>query len=494
MRPAEAGDPRTVGRFRILARIGAGGMATVYFGRSPSGRPAAVKVLHAEFATDPPLRERFRAEVAAARAAGGPYSPAVLAADPDDERPWLATEYLAAVSLREAVRLGGPLPPGSARPLAVGLAEALASVHAAGVVHGDVNPANVLLTADGPRLVDFGLARLGPDAAAVPAGAPGFMAPEQALGGIVGPAGDVYGYGATLVYACAGTRVDGTAGVGDAHLRELLAQCLSREPARRPGIGDVVRRAASGAAAAPRTVHSGRFPGGGRPAGPGGAGGGRGGGRPAGPGGGGGRGGGAVPGLADRVKSGGHGTSGAPTVPFAAPAASVVVDDAGIGAAAAGTAWLAPAVIAGIERAAAEAVDPPPRGEPPVGRDAVGTGAPSDAAAGGSGGAGVVWDAAPDARVPGQAATAPENPDARVPDGAAAGPDDPGTPPRFSRRRLLLAAAGGPLLLGGGAPAAGTVRSGHDAIRVPFDGATFGTGGGRASDGGVAEVDGDGTT
>jgi serine/threonine protein kinase len=175
--PCEAGrDPRFVGRrYRILARIGSGGMAVVYLGRSRGGRLAAVKVMHAELAREPRPRERFRHEVAATEAAGGTHSPAVLAADPDARVPWLATEFLPAVSLHESVARFGPLPTDAVWRLAAGLAEALAAIHRTGLVHLDVKPANVLLTHDGPRVIDFGIATGARPAER--AGSLGFMAP-----------------------------------------------------------------------------------------------------------------------------------------------------------------------------------------------------------------------------------------------------------------------------------------------------------------------------
>jgi serine/threonine protein kinase len=178
--PLERGDPRAVGSYRILARIGTGGMAVVYLGRSRGGRVVAVKVMHAELAREPEYRDRFRREAAATRAAGGVHSPPFLDADPDADAPWMATAFLPSIPLREAVERFGPLPPASVRRLAAGLAEALAALHRAGIVHLDVKPANVLLTADGPRLIDFGIA-----AGTLPAGSAGswgFMSPEQVAG------------------------------------------------------------------------------------------------------------------------------------------------------------------------------------------------------------------------------------------------------------------------------------------------------------------------
>ncbi|MEO3928963.1 serine/threonine-protein kinase [Micromonosporaceae bacterium B7E4] len=240
-----------IGQYRILARVGAGGMALVYFGRSIGGRAVAVKVMHAEFAADPAYRARFRGEVAAARAAGGRYSPGVLDAAPDAPRPWMATQFLPAVSLRDAVRQFGPLTPDAVWSLAAGIAEALSSIHAAGIVHLDLKPANVLLTADGPRVIDFGIATAtGPGATApdgTRAGSWGFLSPEQLSGTPVGPASDVFSFGATIAYACTGAppSENGLAGLADDELRTLIAGCLRPDPAARPRLPELTGRLAS---------------------------------------------------------------------------------------------------------------------------------------------------------------------------------------------------------------------------------------------------------
>lgn len=234
MEPLEPGDPRTLGRYRILARVGTGGMAAVYLGRSRGGRAVAVKVMRADFARDPEYRDRFRREVAATTAVGGGYSPPVLDADPDAATPWMATEFLPSVSLREAVEKLGPLPADSVRRLAAGLAEALAAIHRAGIVHLDVKPANVLLTADGPRLIDFGIAA--GERPAGPAGSWGFMSPEQVAGDAGSPS-DVYSLGATLEYALGGQEAD------DA-LRTLIEDCRRPDPSARPTAAGLTERLA----------------------------------------------------------------------------------------------------------------------------------------------------------------------------------------------------------------------------------------------------------
>src|SRR5262249_38221485 len=153
--------PARVGPYRVLARLGEGGMGVVYLARSRSGQKVAVKVIRAGFTDNSEYRERFRREVHAARKVTGTFIAPVLEAEsnPDDEPPCLATESLPGLSLRETVHWFGPLPPDAVRALAAGLAEALTAVHRAGVVHRDLKPENVILTAGGPRVIDFGIAR-----------------------------------------------------------------------------------------------------------------------------------------------------------------------------------------------------------------------------------------------------------------------------------------------------------------------------------------------
>jgi hypothetical protein len=242
----EPGDPRVTGPYRLLARIATGGTATVYLGRSAGGRVVAVKVAHGHLAANPQVRAQFAHEVAVTRAAAGEYSPALLDDGAGAAVPWLALEFLPAVSLREAVRLTGPLPPEAVASLTIGVAEALRAVHAAGILHLDVNPANVLLTADGPRLIDFGLAGTDGAAPGSVAGAPGYIAPELLTGALATPASDVYALGATLVFAATGSRSGGVTSVTDETLRDVLGRCLGRDPALRPGLDELLRLPAAG--------------------------------------------------------------------------------------------------------------------------------------------------------------------------------------------------------------------------------------------------------
>lgn len=209
MQPLEAGDPRTIGPYRLLGRLGSGGMGRVYLGRSAGGRTVAVKIVHPYFASDDEFRARFRREVVAARRVGGEWTAEVLGADPEAAVPWVATAYVAGPSLDRALAAHGPLPERSVRAVGAGLARALVAVHALGLVHRDVKPSNVMLTLDGPRLIDFGIARATDGTASLTAsgasvGSPGYMAPEQILGKGVTGASDVFSLGAVLAFAATG--------------------------------------------------------------------------------------------------------------------------------------------------------------------------------------------------------------------------------------------------------------------------------------------------
>ncbi|MFD7119650.1 serine/threonine-protein kinase [Streptomyces sp. NPDC059922] len=274
MQPLEAGDPAIIGRYRLLGRLGSGGMGRVYVARSQGGRTVAVKVVHPHFATDDEFRARFRREVDAAQRVGtapdgSRRSAPVLDADPEAAVPWVATAYVAGPSLTQAVGTYGPLPEHSVRALGAGLAEALEAVHGLGLVHRDVKPSNVLLAPDGPRLIDFGIARATDGTASltstgVSVGSPGYMSPEQILGKAVSGASDVFSLGAVLAYAVTGTSPfpgDSSAallykvvheepelGSLRGELRELVADCLAKDPSARPAPAEIVRRLAGGMA------------------------------------------------------------------------------------------------------------------------------------------------------------------------------------------------------------------------------------------------------
>jgi Protein kinase domain len=247
-------DPQWVGRYRLLRRLGSGGMGQVFLGQSPGGRLVAVKLIRADLAADPEFRARFAREVAAARHVSGIFTAAVVDADPDGPQPWLVTAYVPGPSLADAVAGHGPLPIRTALTLAAGLAEGLGAIHAHGMVHRDLKPSNVLLAGDGPRIIDFGISRAA-DATALTladlvVGSPGFMSPEQAQGQEVGPSSDIFSLGAVLTFAATG---EGPFGTGSANallyrvvhdlpatgrlpgpIRPLVEGCLAKEPWRRP--------------------------------------------------------------------------------------------------------------------------------------------------------------------------------------------------------------------------------------------------------------------
>lgn len=208
-------DPQRVGPYRIVGRLGSGGMGRVYLGRSPGGRAVAVKVVRPELAAEEDFRHRFAREVDAARAVGGAFTAAVVDADPYGDPPWLATVYVAGPSLAEAVRGSGPFQEPQVRQLGVGLVEALQAMHAAKVVHRDLKPSNVMLAEDGPQVIDFGISQV--DGASrltltgMVLGTPTFMSPEQIMGVTVGPATDVFALGGVLCYAATGTAPFGEA-------------------------------------------------------------------------------------------------------------------------------------------------------------------------------------------------------------------------------------------------------------------------------------------
>lgn len=264
----QADDPRALGAYRLLGRLGAGGMGRVYLARSDRGRTVAVKLVHQELAGQEEFRRRFRAEVRAARQVGGEWTAPVLDADTEATVPWVATGYIAGPSLRQVVdQDSGPLPERSVRILAAGLARALQAIHAAGVVHRDLKPSNVLITLDGPRVIDFGIARAletvtdgGLTRTGAAVGSPGFMSPEQVRGARVTPASDVFCLGSVLAYAATGRMPFGTADSGvhalmyriaeeqpdltgvPAPLLPLIEACLAKDPEERPSPEELLER------------------------------------------------------------------------------------------------------------------------------------------------------------------------------------------------------------------------------------------------------------
>ncbi|MFG3101751.1 PQQ-binding-like beta-propeller repeat protein [Streptomyces sp. NPDC048182] len=253
-------DPRRIGPFEVLGRLGAGGMGLVYLARSASGRRVAIKTVRTELAEDQLFRVRFTREVEAARAVSGFYTAAVVDADPRAAVPWLATAYVPAPSLEEIVNECGPMPAQAVRWLAAGVAEALQSIHGAGLVHRDLKPSNVLVVEDGPRVIDFGIAsgvsntRLTMTNVAV--GTPAYMSPEQAKDSrSVTGASDVFSLGSMLVFAATGhppfhganpvetvfmllREGPDLAGLPD-ELRPLIESCMQMEATARPGPADL---------------------------------------------------------------------------------------------------------------------------------------------------------------------------------------------------------------------------------------------------------------
>jgi eukaryotic-like serine/threonine-protein kinase len=250
----QPGDPQVIGPYRMVGRLGQGGMGQVFLGVSPGGRPVAVKAIRPELASDPQFRIRFAREVAAARTVSGVFTAMVVGADVDGPIAWLATAYVPGPSLAEAITEHGPLPEASLLALAAGLAEALAAIHAAGVTHRDLKPSNVLLAEDGPRVIDFGISRAAESTTltqtGLTIGSPGFMSPEQAIGTEVGPPSDIFSLGTVLAFAATGKGPFGGGTTASllyrvvhetpdldgvpAAVRPLIERCLVKDPAQRP--------------------------------------------------------------------------------------------------------------------------------------------------------------------------------------------------------------------------------------------------------------------
>jgi WD40 repeat protein len=262
MDPLQPGDPSEVGGYRLLGRFAAGSMGQVFLGRSLGGRQVAVKLIRPEHADCGQFRSRFARDVEAARRAGGFHTAQVVDADPDADPPWMVTAYIPGPSLHEAVAADGPLSLDAVRALGAGLAEGLGAIHACGLVHGDLKPGKVILAADGPWIIDVGIARtLDVGALTAPGvivGTCAFMSPEQVRGDPAGPAGDVFSLGSVLAFAASGHSpfgADSTAtiierissgqpdlrDVPEGHeLRGLIAACLAKDPAGRPSVPGIL--------------------------------------------------------------------------------------------------------------------------------------------------------------------------------------------------------------------------------------------------------------
>ncbi|MFF8437522.1 protein kinase domain-containing protein [Streptomyces bacillaris] len=276
MWPLDQADPARIGPYRLLARLGEGGMGTVYLAVGGGGERVALKSIRYGFTEDPDFRVRFAREIEAASLVRAGGIAQVVAAEPgaDGQRPWVATEFVPGLPLQRLVATQGPLPAASAGALAAGLARALEAVHAAGLVHRDVKPSNILLTVEGPRLIDFGVAKLvdastggGLTRTGASVGSPGYMSPEQVLGRTLTPASDVFGLGGVLVFAATGRLpfpvpdstnqhalmyavVQDSPALDDVpdELRPLVAECLAKDPADRPDAPALAARLAPYAA------------------------------------------------------------------------------------------------------------------------------------------------------------------------------------------------------------------------------------------------------
>ncbi|MFE9243075.1 protein kinase [Nocardiopsis sp. NPDC006938] len=265
MQPLSPDDPNSIGPHRLLARLGAGGMGKVYLARTPEGHLCALKMVKEDLAHDSQFRARFAREVRAAQRVRGPFTPAVVDADPDAAAPWMATEYVPGPTLKEAVRANGPFPEESLRVLVLGLARALATIHAAGLMHRDLKPSNILLSPRGPQVIDFGIARAVEGTVLTRTGqtfgTPSYTSPEQVTGQGVTPSADVFSLAGVAVFAASGgppfgegspvstlTRVmkgePNLGAVPEGPLRDLLSRCFAKDPERRPD-ADTLQREAS---------------------------------------------------------------------------------------------------------------------------------------------------------------------------------------------------------------------------------------------------------
>ena len=260
MDPLTGDDPAEIAGYQLRARVGDGGMGRVYLALTPAGRPVALKVVRPDLGGDAEFRRRFRQEVDAARRVHGMYTAQVLDAGPDASPPWLVTAYVPGPSLQQAVAEHGPMPEQTVFVLLAGVAEALAAIHAAGIVHRDLKPSNVLLAPDGPRVIDFGIARAADSTVltgtGMVVGSPPFMAPEQVMGQAVTPAADVFALGSVAVFAATGRSAFGDGadmailyrvmhqepdlGGCPPRLREVVGRCLAKDPAVRPSPAEII--------------------------------------------------------------------------------------------------------------------------------------------------------------------------------------------------------------------------------------------------------------
>ncbi|WP_302931045.1 serine/threonine-protein kinase [Actinomadura sp. J1-007] len=255
--PLEPGDPRALGQYEVVGRLGAGGQGAVFLGRSAGGEHVAIKLLHAQMASDPAARARFTREVSAAQRVEPFCTARVLEADVQGDQPYVVSEFIDGPSLHDVVAHNGPLGAAELERLAIGTVTALAAIHEAGIVHRDFKPNNVMLASDGPRVVDFGIARtVNSQESAVTAtgmvvGTPGYLAPEQLTGAPLTPAVDIFAWGATMVFAATGqspfeadtlpviinrilNEEPDLSALPAGPVRDLVARCLSKDAGLRP--------------------------------------------------------------------------------------------------------------------------------------------------------------------------------------------------------------------------------------------------------------------
>ena len=260
MDPLKPGDRTHVGDYVLSHRLGSGGMGQVFFGRSRSGRAVAVKFIQPQFANEAEFRSRFRREVAALEMVGGHYTAGVIEANTDADPPWMVTAYVQGPSLNQVLEEYNALPLYTVQVLGAGLAEALVKIHAAGIIHRDLKPSNILLATDGPRVIDFGIARA-TDASGITVrpGTPGFIAPEVITDKPITSACDIFAFGVVLAFA-AGIRPFGEGDAEavkykvvhqepdlrglDSQIRSLVEQCLAKDPGERPTAEELLQRLA----------------------------------------------------------------------------------------------------------------------------------------------------------------------------------------------------------------------------------------------------------
>ncbi|MES0837519.1 WD40 repeat domain-containing serine/threonine protein kinase [Nocardiopsis tropica] len=262
MDPLRPTDPPLIGSYRLLSRLGAGGMGQVYLARTTSGRRLVVKVIRPELASEAGFRARFAREAETARKVGGFHTAQVVDADPHADAPWIATAHIPGPTLQQAVRGHGPLTTPALQVLATGLAEGLKAIHGCDLVHRDLKPGNIILAEDGPRIIDFGIARpLDADSMTTRGAVFGtlpYMSPEQTDGSRVGPSSDIFSLGTVLVYAATGTNPFAGAtmaetlrrvispppgpGTFDPELRALVLECWNHDPVQRPVPDQILAR------------------------------------------------------------------------------------------------------------------------------------------------------------------------------------------------------------------------------------------------------------